>query len=63
METREAAERFVRVRERAWAVHDVDAWFSAPVVGQDGFAVAEFPVPGAPLTAERTAIRLRAVCG
>jgi len=25
METREAAERFVRVWERAWAVHDVDA--------------------------------------
>ncbi|MFE1310745.1 nuclear transport factor 2 family protein [Streptomyces sp. NPDC058755] len=25
METREAAERFVRVWERAWAAHDVDA--------------------------------------
>ena len=86
METREAAERFVRVWERAWAEHDVDAllelyaedclhrsmpfraphrgrealaaylrWsfakervtdvrFSAPVVGQDGVAVAEFRV-------------------
>ncbi|MET8244352.1 nuclear transport factor 2 family protein [Streptomyces sp. NPDC005202] len=86
MEVREAAERFVRVWERAWAEHDVDAlvelyaeecvhrsmpfrephhgrdalaaylrWsfgdervtdvrFSAPVVGQDGVAVAEFRV-------------------
>ncbi|MFE5813673.1 nuclear transport factor 2 family protein [Streptomyces sp. NPDC056479] len=88
METREAAERFVRVWRRAWAEHDVDAllelyaedcvhrsmpfrgphrgraelaaylrWsfagervtdvrFSAPVVGQDGVAVAEFRVLG-----------------
>ncbi|WP_458247776.1 nuclear transport factor 2 family protein [Streptomyces sp. MAI_2237] len=86
MGTREAAERFVRVWERAWAAHDVDAllrlyaeecvhrsmpfrephrgraeladylrWsfgrervtdvrFSAPVVGPDGVAVAEFRV-------------------
>ncbi|MFJ4366453.1 nuclear transport factor 2 family protein [Streptomyces chartreusis] len=86
METREAAERFVRVWRRAWAEHDVDAllelyaedcvhrsmpfraphrgrgelgaylrWsfaaerltdvrFSAPVVGADGVAVAEFRV-------------------
>ncbi|MER7378113.1 nuclear transport factor 2 family protein [Streptomyces lanatus] len=86
METRAAAERFVRVWQRAWAEHDVDAllelyaedcihrsmpfrephrgraelaaylrWsfadervtdvrFSAPVVGADGVAVAEFRV-------------------
>ncbi|MCL8011562.1 nuclear transport factor 2 family protein [Streptomyces sp. AS02] len=86
METTEAAERFVRVWERAWAEHDVDALlelyaedvvhrsmpfrephrgrvelaeylrrsfaeervsdvrFSAPVVGRDGVAVAEFRV-------------------
>ncbi|MGN9763268.1 nuclear transport factor 2 family protein [Streptomyces sp. SD31] len=96
METREAAERFVRVWQRAWAGHDVDAllelyaedcvhrsmpfraphrgrvelaaylrWsfagervtdvrFSAPVVGADGVAVAEFRVlaeeDGAPAT-------------
>ncbi|MFE5916414.1 nuclear transport factor 2 family protein [Streptomyces sp. NPDC056468] len=96
METREAAERFVRVWQRAWTEHDVDAllelyaegcvhrsmpfrephrgraalaeylrWsfageqvtdvrFSAPVVGEDGVAVAEFRVlaeeDGAPAT-------------
>ncbi|KUL46960.1 nuclear transport factor 2 family protein [Streptomyces regalis] len=96
MRTREAAERFVRVWQRAWAEHDVDAllelyaedcvhrsmpfraphrgraelaaylrWsfagervtdvrFSAPVVGEDGVAVAEFRVlaeeDGAPST-------------
>ncbi|MBV7697905.1 nuclear transport factor 2 family protein [Streptomyces sp. TRM70350] len=86
MEAREAAERFVRVWERGWATHDVDALlalyaeecvhrsmpfrephrgraalaaylrrsfadervtdvrFSAPVVGQEGMAVAEFRV-------------------
>ncbi|WP_369269177.1 nuclear transport factor 2 family protein [Streptomyces sp. R11] len=86
METREVAERFVRVWQRAWAGHDVDAlleqyaegcvhrsmpfrephrgraalaeylrWsfagervtevrFSAPVVGEDGVAMAEFRV-------------------
>ncbi|MFE5890043.1 nuclear transport factor 2 family protein [Streptomyces sp. NPDC056462] len=96
METSEAAERFVRVWQRAWTEHDVDAllelyaegcvhrsmpfrephrgraapaeylrWsfageqvtdvrFSAPVVGEDGVAVAEFRVlaeeDGAPAT-------------
>lgn len=96
METREAAERFVRVWRRAWAEHDVNALlelyaedcvhrsmpfraphrgrgeldaylrrsftaervtdvrFSAPVVGADGVAVAEFRVlseeDGAPAT-------------
>ncbi|MFD3583516.1 nuclear transport factor 2 family protein [Streptomyces sp. NPDC058683] len=86
MDTRDAAERFVRVWERSWATHDVDAllalyaedcehrsmpfrephrgrdglaaylrWsfeaervtdvrFSAPLVGADGVAVAEFRV-------------------
>ena len=86
MDTREAAERFVRVWERGWAAHDVDAllalyaencvhrsmpfraphrgleelaaylrWsfeaervtevrFSAPLVGPDGVAAAEFRV-------------------
>ncbi|MEU9339627.1 nuclear transport factor 2 family protein [Streptomyces sp. NPDC048278] len=86
MDTREAAERFVRVWERGWAAHDVDAllalyaedcvhrsmpfraphrgrkelsaylrWsfeaervtdvrFSAPLVGPDGVAAAEFLV-------------------
>ncbi|MGW2962439.1 nuclear transport factor 2 family protein [Streptomyces sp. NPDC001220] len=86
MDTREAAERFVRVWERGWAAHDVDLllalyaegcvhrsmpfrephrgrdalaaylrWsfegervrdvrFSAPLVGPDGGAVAEFRV-------------------
>ncbi|MEU8845408.1 nuclear transport factor 2 family protein [Streptomyces sp. NPDC048564] len=86
MEKREAADRFVRVWQRAWTAHDVDAllelyaegcvhrsmpfrephrgraalaeylrWsfagervtevrFSAPVVGEDGVAVAEFRV-------------------
>ncbi|MGW7236713.1 nuclear transport factor 2 family protein [Streptomyces sp. NPDC054804] len=86
MDTREAAERFVRVWERGWAAHDVDLlltlyaeecahrsmpfrephrgrdalaaylrWsfegervtdvrFSAPLVGPDGVAVAEFRV-------------------
>ncbi|MEU9453345.1 nuclear transport factor 2 family protein [Streptomyces sp. NPDC048277] len=86
MDTREAAERFVRVWERGWAAHDVDALlalyaedcvhrsmpfraphrgrdelaaylrrsfdgervtdvrFSAPLVGPDGVAVAEFRV-------------------
>ncbi|WP_053749670.1 nuclear transport factor 2 family protein [Streptomyces sp. MMG1533] len=86
MDTAEAAERFVRVWERAWAEHDVaallelyaedcvhrsmpfrephrgraelaaylrwsfaeeqvrDVRFSAPVVGRDGVAVAEFRV-------------------
>ncbi|MER7837657.1 nuclear transport factor 2 family protein [Streptomyces sp. NPDC096040] len=86
MDTRAAAERFVRVWERGWAAHDVDAllalysedcvhrstpfraphrgrdalaaylrWsfegeqvtdirFSAPLVGPDGVAVAEFRV-------------------
>lgn len=96
MKTREAAERFVRVWQRAWTEHDVDALlelyaegcvhrsmpfrephrgraalagylrrsfagervtevrFSAPVVGEDGVAVAEFRVlaeeDGAPVT-------------
>ncbi|MFC5218663.1 nuclear transport factor 2 family protein [Streptomyces coerulescens] len=96
MDTREAAERFVRVWQLAWSGHDVDAllelyaedcvhrsmpfrephrgraglaeylrWsfaaervtdvrFSAPVVGVDGVAVAEFRVlteeEGAPVT-------------
>jgi len=96
METREAAERFVRVWQRAWPEHDVDALlelyaegcvhrsmpfrephrgraelaeylrrsftgervtdvrFSAPLVGEDGVAVAEFRVlaeeDGAPAT-------------
>ena len=52
MDTREAAERFVRVWERAWAVHDVDALlelyaeecvhrsmpFREPHRGRDGLA-------------------------
>jgi hypothetical protein len=94
MDTRAAAERFVRVWERAWAAHDVGAlvelyaaecvhrsmpfrephrgrdalaaylrWsfaeervtdvrFSAPLVGPDGVAVAEFRVLGAEGAAE-----------